>query len=107
MPGPHDMGGQPAGPMDFSEQIFGDFEQGADALIMLLAGGGRRVIRVDELRRAIESLPKERYLSLAYYEKWIQAVKLLMVEKGVLTEEEIAAREEEIRRRLAAGDSGA
>ncbi len=66
MPGPHDMGGQPAGPMDFSEQIFGDFEQGADALIMLLAGGGRRVIRVDELRRAIESLPD--YGSLSYYE---------------------------------------
>lgn len=87
MPGPHDMGGQPAGPMDFSEQVFGDFEQGADALIMLLARGGRRVIRVDELRRAIESLPD--YGSLSYYEKWTKAIKLLLLEKGNISEQEL------------------
>ena len=63
MPGPHDMGGRPAGPIDLAEHVFGDFESQIDALIMLLAGGGARVIRVDELRRAIESLPD--YASLS------------------------------------------
>ena len=88
MPGAHDMGGQTAGPMDFREHPHGEFEQRADALIMLLAGGGRRVIRVDELRRAIESLPD--YESLTYYEKWTKAIKLLLVEKGVISEQELA-----------------
>ncbi len=88
MPGPHDMGGQPAGPMDLTEHPRGDFERHADALANLLDGAGRRVIRVDELRRAIESLPD--YGSLAYYEKWTKALELLLVEKGVISEQELA-----------------
>jgi len=82
------MGGQTAGPLDFRKHTRGAFEQHADALIMLLAGGGRRVIRVDELRRAIESLPD--YEALTYYEKWTKAIKLLLLEKGVISEQELA-----------------
>lgn len=88
MPGPHDMGGQTAGPMDFREHPHGEFEGQIDALIMLLAGGGARVIRVDELRRAIESLPD--YASLTYYEKWTKAIKLLLLEKSIISEQELA-----------------
>lgn len=95
MPGPHDMGGQPAGPIDLSEHVFGDFERQIDALITLLGGAGKRVIRVDELRRAIESLPD--YGSLAYYEKWAKAIRLLLVEKGVISEEELAEKIDQLR----------
>ena len=104
----HDLGGLPWDEeIDRQAEDVNFFARRVTALVELLRRPKRRVFMTDELRRAIESLPKERYLSLAYYEKWIQAVKLLVVEKGVLTEEEIAAREEEIRRRLAAEDSGA
>ncbi len=95
MPGPHDMGGQPAGPMDLTEHPRGDFERQIDALITLLGGAGKRVIRVDELRRAIESLPD--YGSLAYYEKWAKAIKLLLVGKGVISEQELAEKLTELR----------
>lgn len=95
MPGPHDMGGQPAGPIDLSEHVLGDFERQIDALITLLGGAGKRVIRVDELRRAIESLPD--YGSLAYYEKWAKAIRLLLVEKGVISEEELAEKINQLR----------
>ncbi len=88
MPGPHDMGGQPAGPMDLAEHPRGDFERHIDAVVTLLGGAGKCVLRVDELRRAIESLPD--YDSLAYYEKWADAIKLLLVEKGVFSEQELA-----------------
>ena len=90
------MGGQPTGPIDLTEHPRGDFERHTDALINLLGGAGRRVIRVDELRRAIESLPD--YDSLAYYEKWAKAVKLLLVEKGVISEKELAEKLAELKR---------
>ncbi|MCH8182539.1 MAG: nitrile hydratase subunit beta [Proteobacteria bacterium] len=96
MPRPHDMGGQPAGPMDLAEHPRGDFERHTDALIILLGATGRCVFRVDELRRAIESLPD--YDSLAYYEKWAKALKLLLVEKGVISEQELAEKLAELRR---------
>ena len=95
MPGPHDMGGQPAGPIDLTEHVHGDFERGMDAIMTLLGGAGKRVMRVDELRRAIESLPD--YNSLTYYEKWFKAVKLILIEKGVFSEEELAAKIAELK----------
>ncbi len=95
MPGPHDMGGQPAGPIDLTEHPRGDFERHIDAVVTLLGGAGKRVLRVDELRRAIESLPD--YDSLAYYEKWADAIKLLLVEKGVFSEQELAAKLAELK----------
>tara|TARA_B100001013_G_C24594939_1_gene436371 strand:+ start:1105 stop:1269 length:165 start_codon:yes stop_codon:yes gene_type:complete len=41
------------------------------------------------MRRAIESLDDERYVAMGYYEKWTAALEILLVEKGVLTTEEI------------------
>ena len=42
-----------------------------------------------ELRRAIESLAPDAYEKLSYYERWITAIETLLVEKGILTREEI------------------
>ncbi len=49
-------------------------------------------MRVDELRRGIESLGPEAYDRLSYYERWIASIANILVEKGVLTQEEIDAR---------------
>jgi nitrile hydratase subunit beta len=43
----------------------------------------------DELRRAIESLAPDEYERLSYYERWIVAIKSLLIEKGILTAAEI------------------
>jgi len=90
MPRVHDRGGWPdAGPINKAEHDFSLWEKRTDALLMLLTSPEKRVMRVDELRRAIESLAPDAYEKLGYYERWITAVEALMIEKGILTREEI------------------
>jgi hypothetical protein len=89
----HDLGGvEPfaSQPIDRTEYELTQFDKSVDALVYLLSN--RRMIRVDELRRAIEALPPAQYHDLAYYERWIQAVHDLLLEKDVLGEEEVMLR---------------
>ena len=93
----HDMGGLPGGPIDRSEHAPEFFEKRVDAMVRLLRSPERKVFGLDELRRGIESLPD--YAQLGYYNRWIRSIKLLLLEKGVLSEEEIARKMKEIRSR--------
>ena len=52
----------------------------------------------DEMRRAIQSLPPERYESLSYYEKWTATLEILLIEKGILTAAETDAKAAELRK---------
>ncbi len=90
MPRVHDRGGWPAaGPLNKAEHDLSMWEKRTDAILMLLSNAEKRVIRGDELRRAIESLAPDAYEKLSYYERWITAIETLLIEKGVLTHEEI------------------
>jgi hypothetical protein len=95
----HDLGGRPAGPIDRTERMLEPWEKRVDAIVQLLSDPSRRIIRVDELRRAIEGLGAEEYDRLAYYERWIAAVANLLIEKGVLTVDELGRKLEEVRQR--------
>ena len=100
MPSIHDRGGWPeAGPIDRTEHANADWEMRTDALMRLLSSSQKRIIRVDELRRAIESLEPERYEQCAYYEKWASAIEALLLQKEILTREEIEDKVAEIARR--------
>jgi hypothetical protein len=99
----HDLGGLPAGQVDREEHETTFFEKRVDAVMRLLSHPSRRMLRVDENRRAIESLPD--YADLGYYERWINSLRILLVEKGVLSEEEIRARIDEIRARKASAET--
>ncbi len=92
MPGPHDIGGRPdaAGPIDQTEHVHTDWDARVDAIQRLC--GGTRFWRLDEFRRAVESLSEEDYVSHSYYQRWVKAEAKLLVEKGVLSADEIAAR---------------
>lgn len=92
MPGPHDVGGKDFGPVDRQDHALSAFDRHVDALQRLMGGYGARLYRVDELRRCIESLPPADYYRLGYYEKWLSAMRMLLTEKGVLTQAEIDAR---------------
>jgi hypothetical protein len=95
MTGIHDLGGRPgAGPIDKSQHETEDWERLADAVTVVLDKKG--VKTTDEHRRAIESLAPELYKKLGYYERWIAATELLLVEKGLLTREEIDERAAEL-----------
>ena len=89
------MGGSPAGPVDKGQHEVEDWERLADAINGAL--GAKGLQSTDELRRAIESL--EDYRDLSYYERWVAASEKLLVEKGVLSSEEIDERAAEIQRR--------
>ena len=97
MTGVHDMGGSPGGPIDKSQHETEDWERLADAVTIVLDKKGIKT--TDEHRRAQEGLPPERYRSLGYYERWVAATEQLLVEKDILTREEIDERAEEISRR--------
>jgi hypothetical protein len=92
--GVHDLGGSPGGPIDKSQHEIEDWERIADAVTVALDKKG--VKTTDEHRRAIESLDPELYGGLGYYERWIAATETLLVEKGILTREEIDARAREL-----------
>ena len=79
----HDVGGLAAGPVDTSTHDLDEWEKRTDALVYLLSA--RKAIRVDELRRAIESLGPAEYADATYYHRWLHALTRLLLEKGVLT----------------------
>jgi hypothetical protein len=87
----HDRGGWPvdAG-IDRSEHELADWEVLIDALIGALIRGG--VMSVDELRRGIESMPRTRYESASYYERWLYSAEAILAEKGVLAPGELDLR---------------
>jgi hypothetical protein len=95
----HDRGGWPgAGPIERTEHHLEDWERRTDAMMQILASPEKRVIRVDETRRAIESLDPEKYESLRYYEKWCSAIEMLMIEKKILTRDEIDRKVSELQK---------
>ena len=44
---------------------------------------GRGIYTLDEFRFATERIDPARYLSLSYYERWFEAIEMLLAEKGV------------------------
>ena len=81
--------GVPAGGAGGRRPAFhADWEAHVFALNRALIGRG--VYNLDEFRDAVERMPPAEYLAASYYEKWFRAVTTLLVEKGVLSEEEMA-----------------
>jgi len=98
----HDMGGLPAGPVERSEHDYALWEKRIDAMLVTLIQD-KRLMRVDELRRGIESLAPDVYDRLSYYERWIASIAKVLVEKGVFSQAELDARIA----RIAAREAGA
>ena len=98
----HDMGGLEAGPVETNQHAHEPWEKRVDALTMALSAPkiGKRAFYVDERRDKIETMGEDKYESLTYYELWMASVAGVLVDKGMLTEEEIEAKMAEIRDRL-------
>ena len=101
MRGSHDLGGQPAGPVDRSEHQYAPWEKRVHALMILLSDPCRRVMTVDELRRGIESLGEAEYDRLTYYERWIASIANTLLQKGVFTADELGRKLAEVEAREA------
>ena len=101
--GPHDVGGQTAGPIDLSEHENAHWEWQIDAMVRLALMKGL-ISDFAELRDGIEQLSPEDYDDLTYYERWARSLAYTLVSKGVFTEQDIDEKAAQIRvRQEAAG----
>lgn len=106
--GHHDMGGLPAGrvePSEHGEHDYAEWERRVDALMVLLSGvkGGPPRMTVDELRKNIEALGPEAYDEMSYYERWVTSITQTMIQRGIITTDELGHKMEEIRKRREGG----
>lgn len=88
--GVHDIGGLPAGPVEPGEHDYALWEKRVDALLVLLTKKG--LMTVDELRRNIESLGADAYDKMNYYERWIYSITQTLIQRGVISIDELGRR---------------
>ena len=95
------MGGLPAGRVERTEHDYAEWERRVDALMVLLsrARDGKKLLTVDELRKNIEALPPEAYDRMGYYERWVISITQTMIQRGVITTEELGRKMAEIEKR--------
>ena len=96
MNGVHDMGGTHGlGPVEPepNEPVF-HHEWERRTFAITLASGFLGKWNLDMSRFSRERMPGPEYLTTTYYEHWLWGLERLLVEHGLLTREEIAAREQ-------------
>jgi hypothetical protein len=100
----HDVGGLAtlAGPIDRDEHDLTLYEKRVDALVMLLGNPKRNVFKIDAVRRVVEGYAAQDYDDVAYYDKWMRAVRDLVIEQELITPAELDEKMAAIRRQLKA-----
>jgi len=93
----HDMGGLRAGKVKRTEHDYADWERRVDAMVQLLRFDGK--MTVDELRKNIEALPPHAYDAMSYYEKWVTSLAQTLLQRGVVTTDELAKKMVEVEKR--------
>ena len=100
MNGVHDMGGThgfgPIRPRENDEPFHDPWERRVHAMVGVVRTQG--VYNIDESRHGIERMPPAAYLGSGYFERWLSSLERNLVDKGVLTKEEIEARTAELAR---------
>jgi nitrile hydratase len=95
MDGVHDLGGmQGFGPVE-REENEPTFHAAWEAVVLAMqhAGRARGLFNIDEFRHGIERMAPAHYLRATYYEKWLEGITRLLVEKGLVGAEELATRQ--------------
>ena len=93
------MGGLSAGPVEQTEHDYTPWEKRVDAILRLISDDKRKLMIVDEHRRIMEDLGPGAYDELCYYERWISAITTNLIEKGVLSIDELGRRMEAVKTR--------
>jgi len=94
MDGVHDMGGrQGFGRIRYTRDaraFHDDWEVRANSLYAFAVRRG--IFNMDEYRHAIERMDPRHYIAASYYERSVTSLATLLVEKGVVTREELETR---------------
>jgi nitrile hydratase len=92
----HDVGGLTGfGPVvrEENEPVFHEPWEGR---IFALCGAMLNELAVDEYRWAIERMKPVDYLTASYYEKWVIALEQALERHGLVTPEELEAKQKEL-----------
>jgi len=100
----HDMGGQPAGAVQRTEHDYSLWEKRVDAMLVLLAGKDRKLMTVDELRKNIEAIGPDAYDRMSYYERWIHSIAQTLIQRGVISIEELGRKMADVEARNDKGE---
>lgn len=88
-----DLGGRPGfgaiPAIDDKDPFHSDWERKVLAMTLAMGASGRW--NIDMSRHARESLPQDQYLSSGYYEIWHTALENLLVEKQLVSPEELTS----------------
>ena len=94
MNGVHDLGGMhgfgPVVPEANEPPFHHEWEGRCLALNRVMGSAG--LWNIDQGRAAIEELPPHRYLAMSYYERWALRLENLLLEYGLVDNDEIATR---------------
>jgi len=99
MNGVHDLGGMhgfgPINPEPNEPVFHHNWERRVFGVMIATFGGGH--YNVDQFRHAIERMGAVEYLTGSYYEHWMAALEALLTEHGVISQQDLAARLEQLR----------
>lgn len=92
---PTDFGGLPiADPIPLAEHDLLPWEKRCHALLDLL--DVHKIVNTEEKRRGISELGASLVSGTSYYEKWILSAAHVLMQKGVVTPDEIARKTAEV-----------
>jgi len=89
--GYHDVGGGPAGDIPMVDLPWLHWEKQVEAIRGLLGDGTRRIVSLDEVRRGFESFGVEKYNTLSFYRRRLEAMTDILIEKGIVSRDELDA----------------
>jgi len=95
--GPHDIGGETAGPIDIVDHGMSHWERHANALRMTVAG--LKLATVDEMRRAAENLG-DHYYQIGYFERQTEALAIVLAERDIIPEKVLQTELNNVRKRF-------
>jgi len=100
---PNDIGGLPADHIQRIEHALEPWEKRCHALADVL--DFHKIINTEEKRRGVEELGAEMIGTLTYYERWIAAFARILLQKAILTPEELARKMDEVAARHPGGSA--
>lgn len=96
----HDVGGQPDVPIEYKEKVEEPWEMNTYVTCECL--GWRGVWNSEERRRAENDLGATLYFGLPYYARWATVAAKVLINKGLITPDELSAKLDEVRARMEA-----
>jgi len=98
---PNDIGGQDSGPIAIGDHELLPWKKRCHALLDVL--DVHKIVNTEEKRRGVEELGSEMISKLNYYERWIVSAVNVLLQKRILTPDEIARKTKEVAERLGGG----